>query len=68
VEIESTLANLIAEFAPPSRRGRSQSAAYPFTRLRFRRDLAARPRRPGRLRGAADRAAGWREVITMPDR
>ena len=34
MEIESTLANLIAEFAPPSRRGRSQSAAYPFTRLR----------------------------------
>lgn len=27
------LAALIAEFAPPSRTGRTQSAAYPFTRL-----------------------------------
>jgi putative restriction endonuclease len=28
------LAELIAEFGPPSRTGRAQSAAYPFTRLR----------------------------------
>jgi putative restriction endonuclease len=31
---EGTLADLIAEFGQPSRTGRSQSAAYPFTRLR----------------------------------
>ena len=31
---ESVLAELIAEFGPPSRTGRAQSAAYPFTRLR----------------------------------
>lgn len=31
---ETQLANLIAEFGPPSRTGRAQSAAYPFTRLR----------------------------------
>lgn len=31
---EPALANLIAEFGPPSRTGRAQSAAYPFTRLR----------------------------------
>lgn len=31
---ESELADLIAEFGPPSRTGRAQSAAYPFTRLR----------------------------------
>jgi putative restriction endonuclease len=31
---EQTLAELIAEFGPPSRTGRAQSAAYPFTRLR----------------------------------
>ena len=31
---EPVLASLIAEFAPPSRTGRAQSAAYPFTRLR----------------------------------
>jgi putative restriction endonuclease len=31
---EDTLADLIAEFGPPSRTGRAQSAAYPFTRLR----------------------------------
>lgn len=31
---ESQLADLIAEFGPPSRTGRAQSAAYPFTRLR----------------------------------
>jgi len=31
---ESALADLIAEFGPPSRTGRAQSAAYPFTRLR----------------------------------
>lgn len=31
---ESALGDLIAEFAPPSRSGRAQSAAYPFTRLR----------------------------------
>ncbi len=31
---ESTLADLIAEFGPPSRTSRAQSAAYPFTRLR----------------------------------
>lgn len=31
---ESALASLIAEFGPPSRTGRPQSAAYPFTRLR----------------------------------
>ena len=34
VEIEPLLADLLAEFCPPSRTGRSQSAAYPFTRLR----------------------------------
>jgi putative restriction endonuclease len=28
------LANLIADFGPPSRTARAQSAAYPFTRLR----------------------------------
>lgn len=33
-EAESQLADLIAEFGPPSRTGRSRSAAYPFTRLR----------------------------------
>ena len=31
---ETQLADLIAEFGPPSRTGRAQSAAYPFTRLR----------------------------------
>lgn len=31
---ESELVNLIAEFGPPSRTGRAQSAAYPFTRLK----------------------------------
>lgn len=31
---ETRLADLIAEFGPPSRTGRAQSAAYPFTRLR----------------------------------
>jgi putative restriction endonuclease len=31
---ESQLADLIAEFGPPSRTGRGQAAAYPFTRLR----------------------------------
>jgi putative restriction endonuclease len=31
---EAALADLIAEFGPPSRTGRAQSAAYPFTRLR----------------------------------
>jgi len=31
---ESELADLIAEFGPPSRTSRAQSAAYPFTRLR----------------------------------
>ena len=31
---ESVLADLIVEFGPPSRTGRAQSAAYPFTRLR----------------------------------
>jgi len=33
-EAESALADLIAEVGPPSRTGRAQSAAYPFTRLR----------------------------------
>lgn len=33
-DAESELADLIAEFGPPSRTGRAQSAAYPFTRLR----------------------------------
>jgi putative restriction endonuclease len=33
-EAEPALAALIAEFGPPSRTGRAQSAAYPFTRLR----------------------------------
>lgn len=33
-EAEEQLADLIAEFGPPSRTGRAQSAAYPFTRLR----------------------------------
>src|SRR6478672_2441441 len=33
-QVESKLAHLIAEFGPPSRTGRRQSAAYPFTRLR----------------------------------
>lgn len=33
-EAEQKLADLIAEFGPPSRTGRTQSAAYPFTRLR----------------------------------
>src|SRR6266568_2389771 len=33
-EAEEYLARLIAEFGPPSRTGRAQSAAYPFTRLR----------------------------------
>ena len=33
-EAEPALAGLIAEFGPPSRTGRAQSAAYPFTRLR----------------------------------
>ena len=33
-EVESKLADLIAEFGPPSRTSRRQSAAYPFTRLR----------------------------------
>lgn len=33
-EAETRLADLIAEFGPPSRTGRPQSAAYPFTRLR----------------------------------
>lgn len=31
---ETQLANLIAEFGPPSKTARAQSAAYPFTRLR----------------------------------
>jgi putative restriction endonuclease len=31
---EPVLADLIAEFGPPSRTGRAQSVAYPFTRLR----------------------------------
>ena len=31
---EQALSALIAEFGPPSRTGRAQSAAYPFTRLR----------------------------------
>lgn len=31
---ETKLTELIAEFGPPSRTGRAQSAAYPFTRLR----------------------------------
>jgi putative restriction endonuclease len=31
---ETQLADLIAEFGPPSRTSRAQSAAYPFTRLR----------------------------------
>lgn len=31
---EKQLADLIAEFGPPSRTGAAQSAAYPFTRLR----------------------------------
>ena len=31
---ETQLAHLLAEFGPPSRAGRAQSAAYPFTRLR----------------------------------
>lgn len=31
---ETRLADLVAEFGPPSRTGRTQSAAYPFTRLR----------------------------------
>ncbi len=31
---EPVLAGLIGEFGPPSRTGRAQSAAYPFTRLR----------------------------------
>jgi putative restriction endonuclease len=31
---EQALADLIMEFGPPSRTGRAQSAAYPFTRLR----------------------------------
>ena len=31
---EQQLADLIAEFGPPSRTARAQSAAYPFTRLR----------------------------------
>ena len=31
---EPALADLIAEFGPPSATGRAQSAAYPFTRLR----------------------------------
>ena len=31
---EQALAELIAEFGPPSRTSRAQSAAYPFTRLR----------------------------------
>jgi putative restriction endonuclease len=31
---EPVLADLIAEFGPPSRTSRAQSAAYPFTRLR----------------------------------
>lgn len=33
-EAEQRLADLIAEYGPPSRTGRAQSAAYPFTRLR----------------------------------
>lgn len=33
-DAEEYLARLIAEFGPPSRTGRAQSAAYPFTRLR----------------------------------
>jgi len=33
-QAEAKLAELIAEFGPPSRTGRAQSAAYPFTRLR----------------------------------
>jgi putative restriction endonuclease len=31
---ETALADLVAEFGPPSRTGRAQSAAFPFTRLR----------------------------------
>ncbi|WP_371821269.1 phosphorothioated DNA-binding restriction endonuclease [Blastococcus sp. PRF04-17] len=31
---KTRLADLIADFGPPSRTGRAQSAAYPFTRLR----------------------------------
>jgi putative restriction endonuclease len=33
-EAETLLADLIADFGPPSQTGRAQSAAYPFTRLR----------------------------------
>jgi putative restriction endonuclease len=33
-QAEAQLAGLIGEFGPPSRTGRAQSAAYPFTRLR----------------------------------
>ena len=33
-EAESKLADLLQDFGPPSKTGRAQSAAYPFTRLR----------------------------------
>ena len=33
-DAEPALADLVVEFGPPSRTGRAQSAAYPFTRLR----------------------------------
>jgi putative restriction endonuclease len=33
-EAETKLADLVAEFGPPSRTSRAQNAAYPFTRLR----------------------------------
>jgi putative restriction endonuclease len=33
-EVESQLADLIADYGPPSRTGSRQGAAYPFTRLR----------------------------------
>ncbi len=62
---ESRLADLIAEFGPPSRTGRAQSAAYPFTRLRRDgvwtldqpvADDLVRPLRDGDVTGRLERA------------
>jgi putative restriction endonuclease len=52
---EDRLAELIAEFGPPSKTGRAQSAAYPFTRLRrdgvWTLDKDVPPDNVGPLRG-----------------
>jgi hypothetical protein len=76
-DAEAKLAGLIAEFGPPSRTGKAQSAAYPFTRLRadgiwvldqdVPMDLVgplARGQVTGRLEASAERALlAWPALI-----